>query len=55
MPFGSVWFCLNCDDQAPWKSKSIEVCPSCFTDSGVMEAKRFMNMDEQNNCQAGEY
>lgn len=50
----SVWFCVDCDDQAPWKHETMVKCPTCAATSGVMEAKRFTNMNQQNNCQVEE-
>lgn len=51
----SVYFCMNCDDQPPWKADRVYDCPTCRSADSVETAKRFTNMDEQNNCQAKDY
>lgn len=39
-----VYFCIDCDDQAPWRAEEIVKCPSCDKTSGVMAAQRFQNL-----------
>ena len=42
-----VYFCLECDDQAPWKSVAggVQECPTCKKTTSVMAATRFQNME----------
>jgi hypothetical protein len=40
-----VWFCVACDDQAPWKADEKKPCPTCETTDSVKEATRFQNME----------
>jgi Zn finger protein HypA/HybF involved in hydrogenase expression len=41
----TVFFCLTCDDQPPWKSDTEVICPSCGSIESVTEANRFGNME----------
>lgn len=40
----SVFFCITCDDQAPWRAEKIEKCPTCKSTDGVVAAQRFQNL-----------
>jgi DnaJ-class molecular chaperone len=40
----SVYYCLGCDDQPPWKSDDIKPCPTCKTTGDVTAATRFQNL-----------
>lgn len=39
-----VFFCLRCDDQAPWRADGTQPCPSCGTMEDVVAAQRFQNL-----------
>ena len=39
-----VWFCLACDDQAPWKAEILRPCPTCESTADVKKAQRFQNL-----------
>lgn len=39
-----VFFCLDCDDQAPWIADDIVKCPTCKSAAGVTAAQRFQNL-----------
>lgn len=40
----NVYFCIVCDDQAPWRAEKIEKCPTCKSPDGVIAAQRFQNL-----------
>lgn len=40
-----VWFCLACDDQPPWTADILRPCPACGTTDSVQKAKRFGNLE----------
>jgi DnaJ-class molecular chaperone len=48
----SVYFCLSCDDQPPWKSDDIKPCPTCKTTGDVTAATRFQNLTTDKHGQA---
>ena len=41
-----VWFCLACDDQAPWTADEVKPCPTCGRVEQVKAATRFLTMED---------
>lgn len=39
-----VYFCMDCDDQPPWRAEDVVKCPSCHSAGGVKAAQRFQNL-----------
>lgn len=39
-----VYFCLVCDDQAPWRAEEVKPCPTCKVTESVTMAQRFQNL-----------
>ena len=44
-----VWFCFNCDDQAPWRAEEIVKCQTCSETSSVRAAMRFQNLTTESD------
>jgi hypothetical protein len=44
-----VWFCVSCDDQAPWQNEERVHCPSCHEIGRVIPAARFRSFGAQLN------
>jgi hypothetical protein len=41
-----VWFCLACDDQAPWTADEVKPCPTCGNTEQVRAATQFRTMED---------
>jgi hypothetical protein len=41
-----VWFCLACDDQAPWTADEVKPCPTCGSVEQVKAATRFRGFED---------
>jgi Zn finger protein HypA/HybF involved in hydrogenase expression len=41
-----VWFCLACDDQAPWTADEVKPCPTCGSVEQVKAATRLRTMED---------